>query len=163
MNRSLKKRATRAAAIAACAGVTVLAACQTQSGGWTWPWNASTAQAAEAPQRLSLTGANEVPPVTTSATGSGTITIGSDHSVRGSVTVTGMTPTAAHIHTGAPGANGPVIIPLTKSGDTTFNVPTDAKLTDAQWADFQSGRLYVNVHSAAHPNGEIRAQLKAGS
>jgi hypothetical protein len=162
MTQLLARRSTRALAMLACLGVVALTGCQTQSGAWQWPWSASTAPANDTALRLSLSGANEVPPVTTAATGSGTITIGADRTVRGSISVTGMTPTAAHIHTGPAGANGPVIIPLTRGGETTFNVPADAKLSDAQWADFQAGKLYVNVHSAAHPNGEIRAQLKAG-
>ena len=110
--------------------------------------------------KVNLAGSNEVPPVTTSATGSGTITINDDRSVSGTVTVTGMTPTAAHIHEAAMGANGPVIVPMTKTGDNTFTFPANAKLTDAQYASFKSGNLYVNVHSAANPGGEIRAQLK---
>ena len=42
-----------------------------------------------------------------------------------------MEATAAHIHQGARGQNGPVIIPLTKSSDNTWSVPPDAKFTDA--------------------------------
>ena len=110
--------------------------------------------------KITLAGSNEVPPVTTSATGSGTITINDDRSVSGSVTVTGMTPTAAHIHEAAMGVNGPVIVPMTKTGDNTFTFPANAKLTDAQYASFKSGNLYVNVHTAANPGGEVRAQLK---
>jgi hypothetical protein len=72
---------------------------------------------------------------------------------------TGIAGTAAHIHEGAIGMNGPVIIPLTKNGDT-FAVPTGAKLTTAQFASYQAGNLYVNVHTAANLGGEIRAQLK---
>jgi hypothetical protein len=53
-----------------------------------------------------------------------------------------------------------VIIPLTKSGDGTWSVPAGAKLTDAQYAAFKAGDLYVNVHSAANKGGEIRGQLK---
>ena len=109
---------------------------------------------------VTLTGSNEVPPVTTSAKGTGTITIKDDHTVSGSITVTGMTPTAAHIHEGAAGANGPVIVPMTKSGDNMFVFPATAKMTDAQYASFKAGNTYVNVHTAANPNGEIRAQLK---
>jgi len=109
--------------------------------------------------KLTLTGAGESPPVATSASGTADITVGDDKSVSGSLTYSGMTATASHIHTGAAGANGPVIIPLQKSGDNGFAVPAGAKLTDAQYAAYKSGNLYVNVHSAAHPGGEIRAQL----
>lgn len=109
--------------------------------------------------KLTLAGAQEVPPVTTNATGSGTITINADKTVSGSVTTTGITATAAHIHTGAPGQNGPVIIPLTQNGNI-FSVPAGAKLTDAQYDLYKAGHLYVNVHSAANKGGEIRAQLK---
>jgi hypothetical protein len=108
---------------------------------------------------VTLSGGNEVPPVSTEAKGSGKITVSSDKSVSGSVTTTGVNGTAAHIHTGAAGSNGPVIVPLTKSGENTWSVPAGAKLTDAQYATYTSGGTYVNVHSAAHPGGEIRGQL----
>ncbi|HZI82877.1 MAG TPA: CHRD domain-containing protein [Casimicrobiaceae bacterium] len=111
-------------------------------------------------QTVTLTGSNEVPPVTTSATGTATVTIKPDHSVIVKESVTGMTATASHIHQGAAGANGPVIVPFTKTGDNAFVAPDNAKLTDAQYDAFKAGNLYVNVHSAAHPGGEIRAQLK---
>lgn len=107
-----------------------------------------------------LTGAQEVPPVSTKASGKSTIKVAGDKSVSGTVTVDGMTPTAAHIHHGAAGANGPVIIPLTKTSDTAFTVPANTKLTDEQYAAYKSGNLYVNVHSAAHPGGEVRLQMK---
>ena len=42
----------------------------------------------------------------------------------------------------------------------TYSVPPTAKLTDAQFASYQAGNLYVNVHTAANPKGDIRAQLK---
>lgn len=118
---------------------------------------AATVWAAD--MKVTLSGASEVPPVATQATGSGTITVNDDKTVSGSVTTTGIAATAAHIHQGAPGANGGVLIPLTKNGDT-FSVPPGAKLTDAQYQALQAGNLYVNVHSEAHKDGEIRAQLK---
>src|SRR2546423_8541039 len=62
--------------------------------------------------KVTLSGANEVPPVTTSASGGGTITIGDDGAVSGSVSTTGIAGTAAHIHEGAAGKNGPVIVPF---------------------------------------------------
>jgi hypothetical protein len=107
-----------------------------------------------------LTGDQEVPPVKTPASGSGTITVMDDGSVSGTVTTTGMTGTMAHIHAGAPGTNGPVIIPLTKSGDSTWNVPQGAKLNAEQMARYKAGELYVNVHTEANKGGEVRAQLK---
>ena len=110
--------------------------------------------------KVKLTGDQEVPPVKTAASGSGTIVIFSDQSVSGSITTTGVDATAAHIHDGPAGKNGPVIIPLTKGPDNTWSAPAGAKLTDAQYASYQAGNLYVNVHSAANKGGEIRAQLK---
>ena len=100
---------------------------------------------------VSLTGAAETPPVQTSASGSGTISIGDDKTVAGSVKTTGIEGMAAHIHVGAAGTAG---------ADGTWNVPAGSKLTDDQFAKFKSGDLYVNVHSAAHKDGEIRGQLK---
>lgn len=110
--------------------------------------------------KVTLSGNQEVPPVATSASGGGTIVIGADKSVSGSVTTTGIAAVAAHIHVGAAGKNGPVIVPLKKSGDNVWMVPEGSKLTDAQYASYKAGDLYVNVHSAAHKGGEIRGQLK---
>jgi hypothetical protein len=109
---------------------------------------------------VTLTGAQEVPAVASTATGSGTITVADDKSVSGSVTTTGVTGTMAHIHEAAPGQNGPPIITLEKKGDAQWVVPAGSKLTDAQFASYKAGNLYVNVHSATNRGGEIRAQIK---
>jgi hypothetical protein len=109
--------------------------------------------------KVNLSGAEEVPPVTTAAKGSGTITVGNDGAVSGSVTTSGVAATAAHIHEAAAGKNGPVIVPFTKTGDA-WGPAAGAKLTEAQMASLKAGNLYVNVHSAANPGGEIRGQLK---
>ena len=111
--------------------------------------------------KITLSGANEVPAVATPASGTGTISIAADGAVTGTVTVTGMNPTMAHIHQAAPGVNGPVIVPFVQNGNTFTSAP-GAKLTETQLAAYRAGNLYFNVHSAAHPGGEIRAQLKAG-
>jgi len=108
---------------------------------------------------VSLSGAEEVPPVSTSASGNGSFRIADDGAISGSVTTKGVAGTMAHIHVGAKGKNGPVIVPLTKDGDT-YSVPEGRKLTDAQMKAFKEGGLYVNVHSAAHKGGEVRAQLQ---
>ena len=108
---------------------------------------------------LALTGSEEVPPISVSGSGSGSFTIGADGSVTGSVTTMGVSGTAAHIHQGARGQNGPVIIPLTKDGNT-YTAPAGAKLTEAQLQAFKEGNLYVNVHTAQNKGGEVRAQLQ---
>ena len=110
--------------------------------------------------KVKLMGDEEVPPVQTQASGSGTITVNEDKSVSGRVTTKGIKATAAHIHEAAMGKNGPVIIPLEKKSDKEFAVPAGAKLSDTQYKAFKAGDLYVNVHSDAHKGGEIRAQLK---
>ncbi len=109
---------------------------------------------------VTLSGNDEAPPVTTSASGNGSVKVAADKTVSGSVTIKGMTATAAHIHEGAMGKNGPVVIALTKSGDDKWVVPDGAKFSDAQYESYKAGKLYVNVHSAAHKDGEIRGQLK---
>jgi hypothetical protein len=88
---------------------------------------------------LKLSGAQENPPVTTQASGTAQVTIGSDLSVSGTINTTGFSPTAAHIHTGAAGANGPVIVPMVKSGDNSFVFPAGAKLTPAQAEALKAG------------------------
>jgi hypothetical protein len=120
---------------------------------------AVSAFAAAADIKVTLAGDQEVPPVKSAGTGSGTIVVGDDKSVSGSVMTTGIPGTAAHVHEAAAGTNGAVIIPLAKDGDK-YSVPAGAKLTDAQFASFKAGNLYVNVHTAANPGGEIRGQLK---
>ncbi len=110
--------------------------------------------------QVTLSGSQEVPPVTTAASGSGNITVSADKAVSGNVTTTGLVGVAAHIHDGAPGKNGPVIVPLAKSSDNGWSVPAGAKFTDAQYASYKAGNLYINVHTAAHKGGEIRGQLK---
>ena len=139
-----KKKWVAAIAVAGAAGL--LASCQTM--------NAMTGG-----ENVSLTGASEVPAVSTTASASGYVNV-SNCAVSAKITTTGFAPTAAHIHEGAAGSNGPVIVPFTKTSDNTFEAPAGAKFTDAQCASYKAGRTYVNVHSAAHPGGEIRAQLK---
>lgn len=120
----------------------------------------SAGLASAADVKVELSGSHEVPPVITKATGDGTITVADDKTVSGSVMTSNIAGTMAHIHEAAPMKNGPVIIPLTKKGDHEWMVPAGAKLTDAQYKSYQAGDLYVNVHTAEHKGGEIRAQIK---
>jgi len=107
-----------------------------------------------------LSGAQEVPPVKTEASGRSGISVNPDMSVTGSVDTSGVVGTAAHIHSGAIGANGPVVVPLTKTTATRWSVPPGTMLTAEQYKSYRAGELYVNVHSELYPNGEMRLQLK---
>ena len=109
---------------------------------------------------LKLTGDQEVPANTSTAVGTGSITIAADGAVSGSVTAPTLQATAAHIHVGAPGVNGPVIVPLTGGPGGVWSVPPGAKLTAEQMEAYKAGNLYVNVHTPEHKGGEIRTQLK---
>ena len=66
---------------------------------------------------------------------------------------------AAHIHTGGPGENGPPVVPLTAPADGTSGgcQPIAADLSAALLAN--PGGYYVNVHTQAFPGGVIRGQL----
>jgi hypothetical protein len=113
--------------------------------------------------QVRMTGAEEVPPVNTSASGSGTITVSEDSSVSGSFKLQNAAQIlVAHIHVGPAGQNGPVIIPLQKTADNEWVVPAGAKLTEAQYQSFKAAGLYVNFHSAKYKGGEIRGQLRPG-
>ena len=107
-----------------------------------------------------LSGTEEVPPVNTQASGVSRIAVIGDKTIIGTVEISNLNATAAHIHQAPRGQNGPVIIPLVKTGENVWSVPGNTVLTSAQFDAYRSGNLYVNVHSAANPNGEIRAQLK---
>ena len=117
------------------------------------------ASALAADVKVTLSGDQEVPAVKTDGKGTGTITVADDGSVSGSVTTTGVKGTMAHIHQGAAGANGPVIVPFTKDGDT-YKAPAGAKLTPDQLKEFKAGNTYFNVHTEANKGGEVRGQLK---
>lgn len=109
--------------------------------------------------KVTLSGSEEVPPVTTSASGEGKFTVDRDWTIQGKVTTSGIAGTAAHIHEALRGKNGGVVIPLAKTADNEWSVAPGTRLTEGQFKSYRAGSLYVNVHSAANPGGEIRGQL----
>jgi hypothetical protein len=110
----------------------------------------------------SLSGAQEVPAVSTAGTGTLDATFDkSSRKLAYTVTYTGLSgpASAAHFHgPAAPGQNAGVIVPFPNPESP---IRGEATLTEAQAADLLAGRWYVNVHSRAHPGGEIRAQVVA--
>jgi len=111
----------------------------------------------------SLDGDQENPPVTTLAMGTGSLTL-TDAGLEFSVTVEGLTFTAAHFHNGAVGVNGGVVRTITDDfvGNTASGLwtSTDAEpLTPELIAELLAGNIYFNIHNAANPGGEIRGQV----
>ena len=119
--------------------------------------------ASAADTTATLNGNEEVPAVTTSASGVAKIEVAGDKSIRGSITTSGIEGTKAHVHEAPVGKNGPPIITLKKASADVWEIPSGATLTDAQYANYKAGNLYVNVHSVANKDGEIRAQLKGNN
>ncbi|AXK80051.1 CHRD domain-containing protein [Pseudolabrys taiwanensis] len=111
--------------------------------------------------KADLKAANEVPPNDSPATGS--LTAAYDTATKkltwkGSYSNLTGPAVAAHFHAGEPGKNGGIQVPITGAGSSPFE--GSATLTDAQASDLLAGRLYVNVHTAAHTAGEIRGQVQ---
>lgn len=108
-----------------------------------------------------LSGAQEVPPNDKSATGQAEVTFNKDtQELKYRVTYAGLSgpATGAHIHgPAAAGANGPVVVPFASPGSP---ISGEARLNPTQAGDLLAGLYYVNIHTAAHPGGEIRGQLR---
>lgn len=138
--------------------VVIVAACLTGIAAW-----AGTSKAAPETFKVTLAGAQQVPPVETA--GSGTADLTYDPATRAltwSVTYSGLSgpATMAHFHgPAAAGKNGPVAVWLRKQGSPLESPLTgEAILTPEQAQQFSAGEWYINVHTAAHPGGEIRGQ-----
>jgi hypothetical protein len=129
-----------------------------------WITSATIVHAAAVSFTVPLTGAAQVPPVTTSATGTANLTY--DPSTRvltWTVTFSGLSSAAtmAHFHGPAPaGKNAGVQIWISKRGAApTSPITGSTTLTQAQATMLTDGDFYINVHSQDHPAGEIRGQV----
>jgi hypothetical protein len=122
---------------------------------------ASAATAAEVKMKANLSGAQEVPPATTQGKGTAAITFDTaSKKLSWTVNYSGLSgpATAAHFHGPAEaGKNAGVAVPIPNQAKSP--VTGSATLTDAQAADLQAGKYYVNIHTAANPGGEIRGQV----
>lgn len=121
----------------------------------------TVASAAVLHYSASLNGASETPPNTTTGTGEVKLDLDTDaKTVSWTVTYQGLTgpATAAHFHGPAP-VGRPAGVEVPVKGDLTSPIKGQASVTDAQMDDLRAGQWYFNVHTSAHPAGEIRGQL----
>jgi len=120
----------------------------------------SVAQAEMMKFKATLSGTSEAPSVDSKGTGQAALDCDSaTKQLKWTVTYSGLSgnATAAHIHgPAAVGSNAPPIIPFASAASPINGSVT---LNDAQVASLMAGMLYVNVHTAAHPPGEIRGQI----
>ncbi len=118
------------------------------------------ANAEKMTMKLNMDSAHEVPPNDSAAKGIADVTYDTDSKVLSwKVTYSDLTGAATMAHFHAPaeaGKNAPPVVPFK---DVTSGAEGTATLTDAQAADLLAGKMYVNVHTPAHPGGEIRAQV----
>jgi hypothetical protein len=122
-----------------------------------------------------MTGQEEVPPVDTQALGEAILTqdLPQNQTMHYYVNVTGIQGvTQGHIHSGAEGENGPIVVTLFSfdspqnevlqdSNFTASNLegPMEGKTMQDLIAAMKNGSTYINVHTEQNPNGEIRGQL----
>ena len=110
-----------------------------------------------------LRGANEVPPVASAGSGQVDAVLNKDSNLlrwKLSYANLGSRVTAGHFHGPATvGTNAGVVLPF--QGPMSSPMEGSATLTAAQVADLLAGRWYANIHTAAHPGGEIRGQITA--
>lgn len=123
---------------------------------------ASPAMAEMVKMKATLDGGQQNPPVTTKGKGTATLTFDTtSKKLSWDVKYSGLSgaATMAHIHgPAAIGENAGVVIPF--KGDVKSPIKGSATLTDAQAADLMAGKYYVNVHTAANKDGEIRGQIE---
>jgi hypothetical protein len=113
---------------------------------------------------VALTGANEVPPVTTTATGLAILRLTDDKVLYSKVTVNNLesndTLTVSHIHPGATGNNGSPLIFLCSALSDFGVLKISDPLPDVQYNQLLKDPMYVNAHSRRHGPGLIRGQIR---
>ncbi|WP_437729275.1 CHRD domain-containing protein [Sorangium sp. So ce861] len=104
-----------------------------------------------------LSGAEEVPRVSSSASGFASLVLNAARNkITYRITVNGVTPTDAHVHRGIVGVNGNIVYPLSPLGQV---IEGTQAITSKDLEDLGRRQWYVNVHSATNPKGEIRGQV----
>lgn len=106
-----------------------------------------------------LSGGQETPPVTTTATGTSAVILNATKDKIRFHVLTSLTATAAHIHRGLATFSGPVVYPLAPVGAV---IDGEQAVTAGDVADLADGHFYINLHTAANADGELRGQLLKG-
>ena len=122
---------------------------------------------------VALSGSREIPPNASTAAGTASFWIHTDRTLNGVVETSGMEGTAANLYLGGAGEIGPLVLELGRTGSdaplamenapvsgTSWSIPRSARFSDEQYRAYLAGQIYLNVHSARHPEGEIRGQLR---
>ncbi|MBK8146388.1 MAG: CHRD domain-containing protein [Bacteroidetes bacterium] len=107
-----------------------------------------------------VNGAQQVPSVTTTAYGMVVFNLNKDNSTieyKGVFDGLSGAVTGIHLHTGAKGSTGGVVLDL--SGNYSNKVLMGSADPSSFLADLMLGNIYINLHTALNPNGEIRGQL----
>lgn len=115
------------------------------------------------PYRAMIDGSQEVPAVSTSASGLGVFNLSLDKKkLMYWISADGLSGSisGAHLHAGAMGINGAVVVDLSSGimGNAIVGV-ADVSAISGFDTDLMAGNIYVNIHTAANMNGEIRGQL----
>jgi Cu/Zn superoxide dismutase len=148
-------------------GLAGLAASVTLLAAWSVP---APATRQNITYNADMNAAKATPPSTEKGTGRATFKL-DGHMIHYTITVDGLSgpATAAHIHVGAIGKSGPPVYAFTIKkiakgtlAEGTIDLTKNASKTvsgDSLKVLLNNGNAYVNVHTAAHPSGEIRGQI----
>lgn len=164
MRQTLARVSAAGLALAMVAGVSMLAVAQDEEEAFVTADNANFV--------AELSGANESPAVATDGTGTAYVSYNADTgALAWTVTYSGLSgpAVAGHFHgPAAAGENAGVVLSLglfegmaPDPEDLTSPINGSATITADQAAQLQAGQWYVNIHTAANPNGEIRGQVVA--
>lgn len=112
--------------------------------------------------RITVNGKQMVPAVSSPAWGLAHVKVTSKHAISANVKVTGMDGTVAQIYIGAPGetGDGNAIVFLEKNANNSWKTEGAWTLSDEQYKNYAAGNLYISVASSAHPDGEVRGQVR---
>jgi hypothetical protein len=122
---------------------------------------------------VALSGSREVPPNASTAAGVASFWVHTDRTLNGIAETSGMDATAANLYLGGPEESGPLVLYLVRAGSdgpfatenapisgASWSIPRSARLSEEEYRAYLAGRIYLNVHSARYPEGEIRGQLR---